>query len=254
MSYRRASFVAVVLSSALLGCSASVPPRPVGAPPTPQTVTVQNPGGDAADPEQAALDRLAREPWGVRRDRTNTLLVPLVDAAHWQRVRLWGYPTRAAFRFGDDHHGVVALWFSPTTGPSDPQSCLDRFLAEARPAAEAYGTRILASRPAHPPPQPSEPFRVGLATEALPGAPSSGPMVVQVIDAEVDGIFSSRGYAGALAAYPSFPGTCLIQGFVVVASGHWDLASRIRDRWVAEGAPGLAWHPRVTALPRFDDR
>ena len=253
MSYPRASFVAVGLSSVALGCSAAVPPRPVGLPPTPQTVTVQNPGGDAADPEWAALDRLAREPWGVRRDRTSTLLVPLVDAQHWQRVRLWGYPTRAAFRFGDDHHGVVAIWFTPTTERSDPQSCLARFVAEARPAAEAYGTRILATHLVHTEQRPSEAFRFGLVGETTKRT-AFQPMVVQVIDAEVDGLFSTKGYAGALAAYASFPGTCLIQGFVVVAGNHWELASRIRDRWVAEGAPRLAWHPRVTELPRFDDR
>ena len=146
MSCPRASFVAVALSGVVLGCSASVPPKPVWVPPTPHTVTVENPGGDASDPEWAALDRLAREPWGVRRDRTDTVLIPLVDARHWQRVRLWGYPTRAAFRFGDDHYGVIALWYLPAAGKSDPSSCLDQFLAEARPAAEAFGARVLASR------------------------------------------------------------------------------------------------------------
>ncbi len=81
-----------------------------------------------------------------------------------------------------------------------------------------------------------------------------GPVVVQVVDAEVDGMFSTRGYAGALASYPSWPGTCLIQGFVVAAGEHEGLGARIRDRWVAEAAPRLAWHPRVVEAPRFDDR
>jgi hypothetical protein len=234
-----ASTVAVAFSSAALGCSASLPPKPVGLPPTPQTVTVENPGGDAADPEWAALDRLASEPWGLRRDRTNTLIIPLVDARHWQRVRLWGHPTRAAFRFGDDHYGVIALWYLPTTQANDPESCLKRFVDEARPLAEASGTRILSSRVVHTVQQGS----FGLV-----------PMVVQVIDADVDGFFSSSEYAGALAAYPSWPGTCLIQGFVVVAGKHKELATRIRDRWVIEGAPRLTWHGRLVDTPAFDDR
>ena len=138
MPCRRASFVAATfsaLSGVTLGCSASVPPRPVGVAPTPQTVTVQNPGGDASDPELAALDRLAGEPWGIRRDRTNTLLVPLTDAMHWTRVRFRGYPTRAAFRYGDDHYGVIAIWYTPAAGKSDPESWFffDRFFAEAPP-------------------------------------------------------------------------------------------------------------------------
>ena len=224
--------------------------------PTPQTVTVQNPGGDASDPERAALDRLAREPWGIRRDRTNTLLVPLTDATHWTRVRLWGYPTRAAFRFGDDHYGVIAIWYAPAAGKSDPESCLDHFLAEARPAAEAYGTRVLASHRARMMQRPREGLWPGFASPRAqrPPALEPGLMAVEVVDAEVDAMFSSKGYAGALASYPSWPGTCLIQGFVVVADDHWELASRIRDRWVAEGAPRLSWHPRVVEPPRFDDR
>src|SRR5262249_39165226 len=105
----RCQFVSLVVlasSSVMLGCSASAPPRPPSLPPTPATVTVENPGGDASDPEWASLDRLLHEPWGVRRDRHGSLIVPLSDARHWQRVRLWGYPTRAAFRFGDEHYAV----------------------------------------------------------------------------------------------------------------------------------------------------
>ena len=260
MSCPRASLVAVVLSvltvGATLGCTAQVPPRPAGVPPpppTPRTVTVQNPGGDASDPEWAALDRLAREPWGIRRDRTNTLLVPLADAMHWTRVRLWGYPTRAAFRFGDDHYGIIAIWYTPApAGKSDPEGCLDRFLAEARPSAEAYGTRVLASHRIQVAPRPREGLWLGAPLRTA--APEPRPMAVEVVDAEVSALFSTRGYAGALASYPSWPGTCLIQGFVVLAGDHWELASRIRDRWVAEGAPRLSWHPRVVEPPRFDDR
>jgi hypothetical protein len=234
-----ASSVAVAFSSAALGCSASLPPKPVGLPPTPRTVTVENPGGDAADPEWAALDRLAHEPWGVRRDRTNTLLIPLADARHWQRVRLWGHPTRAAFRFGDDHYGVVAIWYLPTTEASDPESCLSRFLAEARPVAEASGARVISSRTVY---------------AAQHSGFAAHPMVVQIIDADVDSFFSSNEYAGALASYPSWPGTCLIQGFVVVAGKHKELAARIRDRWVTEGATRLNWHVRLAEPPAFDDR
>lgn len=263
MSCPRARVVAVVLSSFALGCSATVPPRPVGLPPTPRTVTVQNPGGDAADPGWAALDRLAREPWGVRRDRTNTLLIPLADALHWTRVRLWGYPTRTAFRFGDDHHGVIAIWYGPTTGPDDPESCLGRFLAEARPIAESYGTRVLSSRLVHTVQRPSDALRAGAAVTrggdppspaARPTPQAMRPMVVQVIDAEVAGFLSSKVYAGAIASYPSWPGTCLIQGFAVPADEHQELATRVRDRWVAEAAPRLVWHPRLTEPPSVDDR
>jgi hypothetical protein len=251
-----ASFVAVALSGLALGCSApTLPRRPVGLPPTPQTVTVRNPGGDAADPEWAALERLAGEPWGSRRDRFNSLIIPLVDARHWQRVKLWGYPSRAAFRFGDDHHGVLAVWYRPTTEATDPESCLARFVAEARPAAELYGARILESHLVHTVQRAGLAGLAGLASGAPPRPQSSQAMVVQVIDAEVAGFFGAdKEWAGALAAYPSWPGTCLIQGFVVAATKHKALAGRIRDRWVTEGATALAWHPRLSEAPAFDDK
>jgi hypothetical protein len=82
---------------------------------------------------------------------------------------------------------------------------------------------------------------------------ASWPMVVQVLDADVDSLFQSRSYAGALASYTSWPGTCLIQGFVVVAGKHKALASRVRDRWVTEAATHLAWHPHLAAAPVFED-
>jgi hypothetical protein len=260
-----ASLVAVALSGAALGCSASTPPMPAGAPPTPKTVTVENPGGDAFDPELAALERLAEEPWVLRRDRENTLLIPLADARHWQRVRLWGYPTRVAFRFGDDHYGVLAIWYRPAAaGRGDPESCLTDFLAEARPLAEGYGTRVVASHLVHSTQLGSPLGRRGagigrradggLAPKPQGVARSSGPMVVEVIDAEVDAVFTTKEYAGALASYPSWPGTCLLQGFVVVAGKHKELAERIRDRWVTEGATHLAWHPRLSDTPAQDQR
>jgi len=257
------SLLALALSGAGLGCSASTPPpRPVGLPPTPTTVTVENPGGDAFDPELAALDRLANEPWSTRRDRDNTLLVPLADARHWQRVRLWGYPSRVAFRFGDDHYGILAVWYRPTTGKGDPESCLTEFIAEARPIAEGYGTRVLGTRVVHTtqrapmmrrPRAPGPPENGGAPVPAAAPRPS-GPVVVQVVDAEVDGLLESHTYAGALASYPSWPGTCLLQGFVVVADKHKDVAERVRDRWVAEGATRFAWHPRLTQAPSFESR
>src|SRR5580700_4476837 len=102
---------AVALASA--GCGTATVSRPPEAPPTPASITLENPGGDAADPEKAALERLLGEPWGQKRDRWSTLRVPLADVDNWQRVRLWGQPTRVAFRFGDDHYGLLAVWYHP---------------------------------------------------------------------------------------------------------------------------------------------
>src|SRR4051794_6912321 len=90
--------------------------RPPDLPPTPKSVTREHPGGDAADPEKAALERLVNESRGSRADRFATMKVPLFDWKNWQRVRLWVSPTRAAFQFGDDHYGFNAIWYTKAEG------------------------------------------------------------------------------------------------------------------------------------------
>jgi hypothetical protein len=197
-----------------------------------------NPGGDAVDPEKAALGRLEREVFGSRRDRTNVLLVRLPDARFWQRVTLWGFPTRTAFRYGDAHYGVVSIWYEPAKGPDDPASCLKRFVDAGRPSAEAFGVRANEVR----------------TVQTLQQAGiNAKPMVVELIDAEVIGGAGPKAYAGALAAYTSWPGTCLLQGFVVTAT-HKELAERVRERWVREAAPRLVWNARLKEAPSFDNK
>ena len=225
------------LGSAASGCAARAPLKPPGEPPTPKTITRENPGGDAADPERAALERLDHAAWGVRRDRFGSLLVPLLSAPDWTRVKLWGYPTRAAYRFGDEHYGVVAIWYQLAEGKDDPESCLDRFLEAGRVAVDAYGVQAT---------------KMPRVRTVMRG--SARPMVIQSIDASVESILSSGKYAGAVASYSTWPGRCLVQGFVVVATEHAELARRIRDRWVREGAPRLAWMPRVTEPPTTEAR
>jgi len=236
----------VLLATAAAGCAAEPPPPPRPPPPdpaagraSPRSVTAAHPGGDAPDPELAALSLLEREAFRPRGDRYHTLQLQLPDARHWMRVKLWGYPTRVAFRFGDEHHGVAAVWYEPAKGPDDPESCLRRFVDQGRPAAEAFGVNASEKR---------------LVRTLQQDGLRSRPMVIDVIDARLEGTDEPKELAGALAAYTSWPGTCLIQGFVVVAEKHGDLARRIRERWVVEGAPRLGWIPRVDAAPRFQSR
>ncbi|APR83692.1 Hypothetical protein A7982_09041 [Minicystis rosea] len=247
----KAGSLALTVLGFVAGCGAAEPPPapvtpataaakpPQQARPTPASVTMANPGGDAADPELAALELLDHQGFSARRDREGTLSVQLAGAKYWRRVRLWGYPTRVAFRFGDEHYGVVAVWYEPAKGPDDPESCLKRFIAQGRPAAEMFGVRATEVR---------------MVRTLQIGPTGSKPMVIDVIDAAVDGLTEPKEFAGALAAYESWPGTCLVQGFIVSAAKHHALAHRIRDRWVAEAAPKLGWTPRVTAAPAFDSR
>jgi hypothetical protein len=216
------------------GCSNKAPVRPPGVPPTPVTVTRANPGGDAADPERAALERLAAEPWGEQKDRFRTLRVALPDSPKWRRVRLWGHPTRATYRYGDHHYALATLWYVPTDGPNDPDSCLKKFLDQAKPIADTYSVQI--GKP-----------EIVRTTQLI--GDEARPLVVQLLEGSVDTLIANNDYAGAIAAYQSWPGTCLVQGFAVVATKHADLAMKIRERWVAEGAPALRWEENLKDAP-----
>jgi hypothetical protein len=234
---------AVLGLTTLLGvvaCSTSpLPSRPPGLPPTPVSVTKENPGGDAADPERAALTRLLNEPVGWKRDRFDTLRVPLMDWTKWQRVKIWGHPTRASFRYGDDHYGVIALWYGPSTGESTPEACLARFVGEATPQAEAYGVRIAEVKDIH-------------TEQRVEG--ERRPIEIKVVDGSIETLMESSDYLGGIASYTTWPGTCLIQGFAVLATKHRDLALQIRERWVTEGVPRLSWERRLTTAPVASDR
>src|SRR4051812_24731153 len=91
------------------GCSASAqtPASLPLRPPTPASVTQKEPGGDAADPERAALERLLKEPWGARSDKDEQLLAPLPDWGHWKRLRYWGFDNLVGFRYGKEYRAMT---------------------------------------------------------------------------------------------------------------------------------------------------
>jgi hypothetical protein len=231
---RIARVMAIPTLLSVSACGTGLPARPVDLPPTPKSVTRKNPGGDAADPEKAALDRLLNEPHGHRADRGYTMRVPLFDMKNWQRVRLWVSPTRAAFQYGEKHYAFDSLWYTKAEGSSDPESCLNGFEAQGRPTAEAYGVRVRATK-------------VMRSQQEVRG--EKLPILVKVMDGSIESMFANDDYLGALVAYQSWPGTCLIRGFAVVSSNPPELAQRIRDRWVNEAAPALFWNKDVHEAP-----
>lgn len=226
--------IVLVLSASAVGCGSAPPARPPGQPPTPETVTRDNPGGDAADPHLAALERLVKEPWGNRKDRFNTLRVPLVDWKKWRRVRIWSHPTRATYRYGDDHYAVATIVYERTTGRDDPDSCLDEFWKKNLPLADAYGVRIGDTQ-------------LLRTTQDVDG--ELRPLVVKLVDGSIESVFASDDYVGAVAVYQSWPGTCLIHALAIKAGEHRAIALKARDRWVNEGAPNVRWLKQVTEAP-----
>lgn len=203
----------------LLGCGggAAAPRQPAGAPPTARTVTPAEPGGDAANPHAAALQRLIDEPWGTRRDRDGQLLVPLPDAENWKRVRYWGVEHFVGFRYGDERHAFVAVFVqdSPLERPSTAD-CVRSFEQWGRPKIKAFDVEFGAFRVHH-------------------SRFQTRPMLTLAVEGQLSFGFSRPQFSAAWAAFPVYPKACLISAVVVPWEGQRALADRLRDRFIHEG-------------------
>lgn len=236
---RRQAFLSLTLLG-LACCSnppppEAPPPPPPEKPPTPASITKDNPGGDAPDPIKAALQRLLDEPFETRRrDKWNTIRVPLSDWKNWRRIKITGHPTRATFQYGKEHIALATLRYSPIEGANDPERCLADFIKEAMPIAERYGIRLGQSK---------------LVSTSQPFRGETRPILVRLQEGGIDSIFAADDYVGFVAAYQSWPGTCLVEGFAVLSTEHAELATKVRDRWVAEAVPRLVWDRKVKEAP-----
>ena len=209
--------------------------------PSPGSRTKEEPGGDAADPELAALTRLAEGDVTRRWDKPEVLAVHLVDSKLWRRVKASSLPARVMFRYGDDTHALAVVMYQPSDGPDDPASCLKKFMSFADDAASTYDISYDAS-PVYP------------REQSLEGVKK--PMVIQLAEGRVNAPFFQDDYVGGIAAYQSFPGTCLVEAIAFIATKHPAAARRARDRWVNDAAPLLQWDMKKVGdhAPPFEDR
>lgn len=205
------------------------------APPSPSSVTRENPGGDASDPFAAALERLTKAPSAAKRDQWKTLSVPLPDGKTWRRVLVGGYPTRAAYRYGDEGYAWAAVYYTKAKGSDAPHDCLEAFLDETEALGDSYGASVRLEQ-----------------EETVVG--KLGNVIVRKGTAEISSLFLNEDYVGGVAAYPSFPGTCLIQAFAVKATDHADRATAARDRWTTNVAKNLTWSKQVKEAPLVESR
>ncbi len=187
-------------------------------PPSPETITREEPGGDAHDPHLAALERLMQQPWGFRQDRQKALRVPMPDWPNWRRVRFFGMPTFAAFRYGDAHHAVIGVWVRAVEEgqPDDPGSCLAHFEAWGEPRARSFRVKL----------EPATTKRIRFGKDEI---------TVRSLEARIDTLLKKSSYSAAYAAYPLWPGTCTVVGIAVASKDAGDAARLVRDRYVDEG-------------------
>lgn len=181
------------------------------------TVTLAHPGGDAADPHAAALERLLSEPWGKHGDKDGQLVVALPDAGNWKRVRYWGVEHFLGFRYGKNHHAMVVIFSQevPEEAPSS-EDCLKHFDAWGRPQIQSFDVDFDPFHPHH------ARFR-------------DKPMISLAVDGRLSLGFARPEFSAAWAAYSLYPKTCLISAVAVPSRTTPELARKVRDRFVAEG-------------------
>lgn len=195
------------------GCVSTRPVEP-SRPPTPASVTRQEPGGDAPDPERAALDRLDHEPWGLRGDKKGHVSVALPDANNWRRVRMWFVPALTGFRYGDEHRGVSALFVRESKATTS-DACLDEFEAWARGPARQFDLEV------EPPTDTEIRWR-------------GQPVRVRQRDGAIPWGFWRKHYAGVYASFPAWPGRCATLTYAFPLDESAGSAHAARDRFARE--------------------
>ncbi len=135
--------VAFLIVLCAIGCAGTpVPSSKAARTPTPKSVTRDNPGGDADNPTDAALERLLHEPVGYREDKFETLDVHLADWKNWKRIRFFGYPTRAGFRYGKDPAYAAGVVLYLEAEDDSPTSCIETVAKKAHAIADVFDVAV----------------------------------------------------------------------------------------------------------------
>ena len=209
----------MLLACASLACSNSIPRQPPGIPPSPQSITREEPGGDAHDPLRAALERLATESWGGRTDKRNVFRFPLSDWKNWRRVRFWGVPSFVCFRYGDKHRAVAALWARKLRDgdPRTPEMCMKRFEDWGTGVADQYSTKLSAVEESH------------VTWRA------ADDVLLKTLEAQVKTLLSRRKYFGVVGSTIAWPDVCVAYGYAFEADDDDEQPARAaRDRYARE--------------------
>jgi hypothetical protein len=189
------------------------------AQPSPQSVELDEPGGDAPDPHAAALAQLVAAPLGWASDKDDQVRVMLPNSGMWKRVRYRGFEHLAGFRYGADHHAIAVVIVHDTRQGRAPtsESCMRYAETLARPRART------------------------LSVETQPIAETKVPwrgqtVIMHSVDGEFPFGFRRVQFSAAWIAYPAYESSCLYQAFAVKYEGHAELARRLRDRWMQHAA------------------
>lgn len=205
----------------LAGCSASTasaPPVHVAAAPPPKDDGKPAEGGAGGNEHSAALEQLKTAGMGPRSDKLNAMRIVLPDPTRWTRVRFWGVPSTVGFRYGKDHHAIVAGFVTHVADNTVQGACMKSFEDWATPWIEMFDADITHEQPA--------------------AFSWKGSIVeVDVLTVKSATLASRETYSAAYSGFPAWKGACLIVGIAVPARDDEPRAREVRDRFVKEALP-----------------
>ncbi len=206
------------LSVACSASTASAPPLHVAAAPPPKDDGKAAEGGSGGNAHSAALEQLKVAPIGLRSDKLKALRIPLPDAGRWTRVRFWGVPSTVGFRYGKDHHAIVAGFVTHVDDNTAQGACMKSFEAWATPWIEMFDAEI---------------------THEPPSAFSWKDEIIEVdmLTVKSATLADRETYLAAYAGYPAWKGACLIVGIAVPARDDEGRAREVRNRFAKEALP-----------------
>ncbi len=214
------------------GCSAAAPPapaRPVAPAPPPRDDGHSAQGGAGGDEHSAALEQLRISPIKVKGDKQASVLVPLPDGDHWTRVRFLTVPSLVGFRYGKEHHAIVAGFVTHVDDNAAPGACNKSFEGWAMPYIEAFEVELSHAAP--------EAFPWSAPQTDKKAAKSIAIVDIDAVTAKTATVLSRESYEAAWSAYPAWPKACLIVGVAVPSRDDPQRAKDVRDRFVKEVLP-----------------
>ncbi len=144
--------------------------------------------------------------------------MPLPDAERWRRVRFRLVPTLTGFRYGDEHHGVAALFVrdAPADLQPDPSAaCLADFERWGHDHARLFEVEI-------------EPHQEH--TFLWRGK----PVHARSREGSMRWWFRRRHYAGVYASFPAWPGRCATLAYAFPMDEGPDEAKKTQARFLEE--------------------
>jgi hypothetical protein len=217
--FRRRSKVLLGILMVSAGCSKPAPKQPVGAPPSPTSITRKAPGGDAHDAHLAALERQKASSFGWRTDKDNQARFPLPDRKNWTRVRFSLIDHLTAFKYGDEEHAIALAILMKVEGGAELTSalCVEQFERESLEKVAHFGGEVTD------------------ITSTMTQW-NERPLVVRRASGTATMLFKKYEAALSWTGYPAYGDTCLIYAVAVQWDGHRALAEAVRDNW-AQGFP-----------------